>query len=173
MQTTWIIAANAGRARFFADADPAAPLQEIEDMVNDAARLRTSDINTDEVGATSATNTSHNIGGNEAAGFAHNAKAGAPNKLYQPAQTPQQHEAEKFAKDISKYLMQAHQEGRYKQLVLAASPEFLGALRTNLDSHVKSLIKLEVNKDYTHSNAQQLREQVREQLHAQQEKPAE
>lgn len=173
MQTTWIIAANAGRARFFADADPAEPLQEIEDMVNDSARLRTSDINTDRVGVTSAGGSSHNIGGTQGVALSHNGKAGAPNKQYQPAQTPEQHESEKFAKDISKYLMQAHQEGRYKQLVLAASPEFLGALRTNLDSHVKSLIKLEVNKDYTHSSAQQLREQVRAQLHAQQEKPAE
>jgi protein required for attachment to host cells len=173
MQTTWIIAANAGRARFFSESDPAEPLQEIKDMVNDAVRLRTSDINTDGVGPTSATSTSHNIGSMQSAGFAHNANAGAPNKQYQPAQTPQQHETEKFAKDISHYLLQSHQEGRYKQLVLAASPEFLGALRSNLDPQVKGLIKLEVNKDYTHSSAQQLREQVREKMHAQQEKPAE
>jgi hypothetical protein len=36
-----------------------------------------------------------------------------------------------------------------------------------LDPHIKPLIKLEVNKDYTHSNGQQLREQIREQLQAQ------
>lgn len=166
MQTTWIIAANAGRARFFSESDPAAPLQEIEDMVNDAARQRTSDINTDEVAPTAASNTSHGIGNNAPAGFDHNAKSGAPNKQYEPAQTPQQHEAEKFAKDISHYLMQAHQDGRFKQIVLSASPEFLGTLRLNLDAHIKAVIKLEVNKDYTHSNAQQLREQ----LHAQQAK---
>jgi protein required for attachment to host cells len=118
-------------------------------------------------GRTAAGSSSHNIGGNEAAGFAHNAKAGAPNKSYQPAQTPQEHEAEQFAKEISKYLMDAHQEGRFQQLVISASPQFLGALRMYLDSHIKPLIKLEVNKDYTHSNAQQLREQIREQLQAQ------
>jgi protein required for attachment to host cells len=63
--------------------------------------------------------------------------------------------------------MDAHQEGRFQQLVISASPQFLGALRTYLDSHIKPLIKLEVNKDYTHSNAQQLREQIHEQLQAQ------
>jgi protein required for attachment to host cells len=167
MQTTWIVSANAGRARIFSEADPAEPLEEIEDMVSTAARLRTSDINTDEVGRTAAGSSSHNIGGNEAAGFPHNAKAGAPNKAYQPAQTPQEHEAEQFAKDISKYLMDAHQEGRFQQLVISASPQFLGALRMYLDPHIKPLIKLEVNKDYTHSNAQQLREQIHEQLQAQ------
>jgi protein required for attachment to host cells len=165
MQTTWIIAANAGRARFFSESDPAAPLQEIEDMVNDAARLRTSDINTDREGVTSAGGSSHNIG-TQGAATSHNGKAGAPNKQYQPAQTPEQHEAEKFAKDISHYLMQAQQDGRFKQIILAASPEFLGTLRLNLDPHIKAAIKLEVNKDYTHSNGQQLREQ----LHAQQAK---
>lgn len=167
MQTTWIVSANAGRARIFSDNDPAEPLEEIDDLVSTAARLRTTEINTDEVGRTAAGSSSHGIGGSEAAGFAHNAKAGAPNKTYQPAQTPQEHEAEQFAKDISKYLMDAHQEGRFQQLVISASPQFLGALRMYLDPHIKPLIKLEVNKDYTHSNAQQLREQIREQMQAQ------
>jgi protein required for attachment to host cells len=167
MQTTWIISANAGRARFFSESDPAEPLQEIEDMVNEGARLRDIDINTDELGATAAGKSSHNIGGNEGAGFAHNAKAGAPNKQYQPAQTPEQHETEKFAKDISNYLLEAHRDGRFQQLVLSASPQFLGALRANLDPQIKPLIKLEVNKDYTHSSAQELREQLRAQLHKQ------
>lgn len=164
MQTTWIITANAGRARFFSESDPAEPLEELEDMVNAAARLRETETLTDRMGNTAAGSSSHNIGGNEAAGFAHNAKAGAPNKTYQPAVTPAEQEAEKFAKDISNYLMQAHQEGRFKQLVISASPQFLGALRSFLDPHVKALIKFEVNKDYTQFNAQELREQLHAQM---------
>jgi protein required for attachment to host cells len=167
MQTTWIISANAGRARFFAESDPSAPLEEIQDMINDAARMRDIDINTDGVGPTSASGSSHNIGGNEAAGFAHNAKSGAPNKAYQPAQTPEQHEAEKFARDIAKYLLDAHRDGRYQHLVISASPHFLGELRSLLDPQIKPLIKLEINKDYTHSSGQELREQLRAQLHKQ------
>lgn len=163
MQTTWIIAANAGRARFFSESDSAEPLQELEDMVNSVAHLRTVDTETDRLGPTSASGSSHNIGNPQGTGAAHNGQAGAPNKQYQPAQTPAQHAAEKFAKDISQYLLDAHRDGRYKQLVVAASPEFLGTLRSNLDPQLKSLIKFEVNKDYTHSNPQQLREQLREQ----------
>ena len=163
MQTTWIIAANAGRARFFSEADSAEPLQELEDMVNSDVQLRTQDTETDRLGVTAAGNSGHNIGGTQGVGFSHNGKVGAPNKQYEPAQTPAEHAAEKFAKDISQYLMDAHRDGRFKQLVVAASPEFLGTLRLNLDPQVKSLIKFEVNKDYTHSNAQQLREQLREQ----------
>jgi protein required for attachment to host cells len=160
MPTTWIIAANAGRARFFSESDAKEPLQELDDMINSAAQLRTVDTETDRLGPTSAAGSSHNIGGNEAAGFAHNAAAGAPNKQYQPAQTPQQHATDLFAKDVAEFLLKAHQEGRYQQLVLAASPEFLGVLRTKLNPQIQQLVKTEVNKDYTHSSAQQLREQL-------------
>jgi len=171
MQTTWIIAANSGRARFFSESDAAEPLQEIQDMVNEAARLRTVDTETDRLGPTAAAGSTHNIGGTQGVAGSHNGHAGAPNKQYQPAQTPAEHEAEKFAKDISHYLLEAHQQGRFKQLVISASPQFLGTLRANLDSQIKPLIKFELNKDYTHSNPQQLREQVREhQLQAQQPK---
>lgn len=160
MQTTWIIAANSGRARIFADADSAQPLLEVEDMINPAAQQRILDNVTDRMGPTSAAGSGHNIGGGQGGGYAHNAQAGAPNKQYQPAVTPDEHEAHKFVKDISNYLLQAHQQGRYQQLVVSASPEFLGLLRSDLDPQVKSLIKRELNKDYTHSNAQQLREQL-------------
>jgi hypothetical protein len=37
MQAAWIVSANAGRARFFSQANATEPLQEIHDMVNTAA----------------------------------------------------------------------------------------------------------------------------------------
>ena len=88
MQTTWIISANAGRARFFSESDPTEPLQEIEDMVNSAVRLRVLETESDKMGPTAAGNSGHNIGGTQGVGHSHNGKVGAPNKLYQPAHTP-------------------------------------------------------------------------------------
>ena len=163
MPTTWILSANSGRARIFAESDSSQPLQEIEDMVNSAAGMRTADTETDRLGPTSAAGSSHNIGNNAGSGFAHNAKAGAPNKQYEPNQTPQEHQSELFAKDVCQYLLKAQQDGKYQQLVIAAAPEFLGTLRANLDQQVKGVIKSEFNKDYTHSNGQQLREQLQAQ----------
>lgn len=163
MPTTWILSANAGRVRIFAESSQSEPLQEIEDMVNTAAQLRTSETETDRIGPLAAANSSHAIGGNEAAGFAHNAKAGAPTSGYEPNQTPAEHQTELFAKDVSTYLLKAQQEGRFQQLVISASPEFLGVLRSKLDPQVKQAVKLELNKDYTHSNAHQLREQLQAQ----------
>jgi len=164
MPTTWIIAANAGRVRFFAETDSNEALHELQDMVNPAAQLRTVDTETDRLGPTAAAGSGHNIGGTQGVSLSHNAQAGAPNKQYQPAQTPQQHATDLFAKDVAEFLLKSHQEGSYQQLVLAASPEFLGVLRTKLNPAVQGLIKTEVNKDYTHSNGQQLREQL--QAHA-------
>lgn len=166
MPTTWILSANAGRARFFSESDPTEPLQEIEDMVNSAVQLRTSESETDRLGPTAASGSGHNIGMGQGASLSHNAQAGAPNKQYEPNQTPQERATEMFAKDIAAYLLKAQQEGRFQQLIVSASPEFLGALRPELHKEVQQAIKAEFNKDYTHSNAQQLREQ----LHAQQSK---
>ncbi|OFA00035.1 host attachment protein [Duganella phyllosphaerae] len=160
MDTTWIVTANAGRARIFSAQDPAKPLQELEDMVNPAMRLRVTETEPDKIGPTAATNTGHNIGGTQGVSLAHNAKAGAPNKAYQPAHTPAEQEAEQFARDISARLREAQQQGQFQRLVLCASPQFLGALRAVLDPHVKSFIEREINKDYTQANEQELREHL-------------
>jgi protein required for attachment to host cells len=166
MPTTWIIAANAGRARFFSESDAKEALQEVQDMVSPAAQLRTADTETDRLSPRAAGDSRHSIGGNQPAGFTHNSQAGAPTSMYQPARTPDQHAADLFAKEVAEFLLKSHQEGRYHQLVLSASPEFLGVLRAKLNPQVQQLIKTEVNKDFTHSSAQQLREQ----LHAHQTK---
>lgn len=163
MPTTWIMTANAGRARFFCEEDPAQPLQEMQDMVNNGARLRTAESETDRLGPTAAGKSGHAIGGAQGGAAQHNAGAGAPNKQYEPNQTPAEHETELFAKEISQFLLKSHQEGRYQKLVLTASPQFLGTLRQNLDQHVKSAIKMEFNKDYTQVAAHQLREQLQAQ----------
>ncbi len=160
MPTTWIITANAGRARVFSEDGPSEPLKELEDMVNNGARLRANDAETDRLGTLAAGKSGHNIGGAQGGGAHHNASAGAPNSQYEPNQTPAEHETELFAKDLSQYLLKAQQEGRFQSLVLSASPQFLGTLRNNLDAHVKAVIKQEFNKDYTQVPVHQLREQL-------------
>lgn len=149
MDTTWIVSADAGRARIFAEQNPSKPLQEIEDMVNGAARLRDSDINTDGTSPQSAGKSSHATGG------------ALPGSGYEPQTTPEQHNAEIFAKEVSGFLLQAKNAGKFQNLALIASPKFLGQLRVALDPQLKNLVSMEINKDYTHSNAQQLQEQIK------------
>jgi protein required for attachment to host cells len=160
MRTTWIISANAGRARIFSDTGPAEPLREVEDMINEAVRLRTMDTESDKIDPTAATSSGHGIGGNQGAGPGNSGKAGAPNKQYQPAHTPADHKAEQFARNISRYLVDAYQQNQFEQLIVSASPHFLGTLRSLMDPRIKPLITLELNKDYTQVNAHELRGQL-------------
>ena len=146
MNATWIVSANASRARFFSQANAAAPLEEVNDMVNDGARLRMVESSeSDKIGPTSGTKSMHNTGG------------AVPNKLYEPRQTPDEHAAELFARDIVAYLEESQRAGRFQELCLVVSPQFLGMLRKLLPQQLTALVKLELNKDYTMSGAQELR----------------
>ena len=149
MDATWIVSANAGRARFFSQAHSSAPLEEINDMVNTEVRLRTEDTESDRIGVLAAAKSQHNVG------------AARPASGYEPNQTPDQHQTELFARNVAGFLLQGQQEGRFKHLALVASPQFLGVLRKLLDSNVESIVHLEINKDYTQFSAEQLREQIR------------
>ena len=149
MDTTWIVSANTGRAHIFSEPNPTKPLQEIESMVNPSARLDTGETYTDRLGPRAAGKSIHSTGG------------ALPTSQYQPQQSPDEREAESFAKDICGYLLKAKQEGRFNKLGLVAAPGFLGVLRKVLDPQLKPLVSYEINKDYTHSDGQQLREQIR------------
>lgn len=148
MDATWIVSANAGRARFFSQADSSAPLEEVNDMVNTDARLRTEDTEPDKIGPLAAAKSPHGVG------------AARPASGYQPNQTPEEHQSELFARNIASFLLQSHQDGRFQQLVLVATPQFLGVLRKLLDPNLEPMVSLEINKDYTQLSAAQLREQI-------------
>jgi protein required for attachment to host cells len=148
MESTLIVTANAGRARFFLQTRPNARLEEITDMVNPAARLRTAETETDALGQRAASKSRHSVG--------------APTQPsgYEPNQSPAEHQTEIFARNAADYLLNAHQEKRFDRLILAASPEFLGMLRKQLDAQLLSAVALEINKDYTQLAEDKLREQI-------------
>jgi protein required for attachment to host cells len=160
MGATWIISANASRARFFSQTNSSDSLVEVHDMINDAGRLRMLETTeSDKRGPTAGTKSMHNTGG------------AVPNKLYEPPQTPDVRENELFARDIAGFLEHAQQEGSFQQLCLVASPQFLGMLRKMLEPKFGSLITLELNKDYTQYSPAQLLEQVNAAKAQQREKP--
>ena len=149
MDAQWIVSANAGRARFFSQAQAGAPLEEIEDMVNAAARLRTADTESDDLGRRTSS-----VG---------RSSAGTPSQAsgYEPHQTPAEHQTQVFARSVAEFLQRGHQQHRYRKLSLIASPEFLGVLRKALDPGVGELVTVQIDKDYTQSTRDQLREQIR------------
>jgi protein required for attachment to host cells len=148
MEQTCIVVANASRARFFFQQGDSGELQEGGNMVDTATRLRTAETETDRLGPTSAGKSIHNTGG------------AAPNKAYEPPQTPQEHETELFARSIVGHLQERLQNGEFDQLALIASPEFLGVLRGLLSPQLKNIVRWDINKDYTQLTAPQLRDRL-------------
>jgi protein required for attachment to host cells len=151
MTATFIVSANAGRARIFLQPNPTSSLQEINDMVNPTARQREGEIETDDLGQRSASKSRHGTG-----------QPTQPSG-YQPHQTPSQHEAELFARDVAKFLVEAHDEGRFGKLCLVASPEFLGVLRREIEPRLSSAVSLSIDKDYTHDTPAVLLDRLKRQ----------
>jgi protein required for attachment to host cells len=149
MDATWIVSANASRARIFSRAAASANLEEVEDMINSGARLRTVESENDKIGPTSGTKSMHNTGGP------------VPNKAYEPHQTPVEHATELFAKTVAEFLLKGQQQGQFKQLCLVASPQFLGILRQQLDANVASAVSMQLNKDYTQASPAELQEHIK------------
>jgi len=146
MDTSWIVTADEGRARIFAESEPGKALQEIDTMVNTGARMRIMDKVSDKMSPKAAGASMHGTGG------------ATPSSQYQPQQTPEEREAEFFAKTVADYLLKAWQAGQFHKLELFAAPRFLGLLRVELDPQLKALVTHEANKDYTSLTAHQLRE---------------
>ena len=144
MTTLWIVTANAGCAQIFSRETTSAPLEKVWEMTNKKSSLHTAETESDRLGQHAASKSSHGVG--------------APTQPsgYQPNQTPAEHGAEVFARDISRFLLHGYQDGHFQRIVLMASPEFLGVLRSVLDARLLDVVTSEINKDYTRCNTQEL-----------------
>jgi protein required for attachment to host cells len=144
MNTSWVVTANSGHAHFFSQKANSSALEKVGDIGNGKHSLHTSETESDRIGQHAASASKHNVG--------------APTQPsgYQPNQTPAQHQTELFARDVAQYLSDGYQGGKFNQLVITASPEFLGVLRPLLGAELTKIVVKEINKDYTHCNARDL-----------------
>lgn len=127
MKTTWIVAADASRARIFEMLGRAENLHEIETFVHPASREHDRDLVSDAHGR-----------------FQRSDEAGqsAPERT-----DASEHEAQLFSRTLSTHLEQARNAHRYDQLRLIAAPKFLGLLRQNLSKEAQKLIEKETPKN--------------------------
>ena len=74
------------------------------------------------------------------------------------ASSPKVHEAELFANQ----LIAALQVGRnqYRDLIIVASPMFMGLLNKHMPTEIKKLITQKIEKDYTQQNGHELLESL-------------
>ena len=143
MKKTWILAADNSHARIFTATTPSSPLQEIETLAHPESRLHEQKLTSDLPGR---------AGG----------KAGAAGHAYQGESGPKQYEAEAFARDVANHLRHALDSGQYEQLLMVASPSFLGALRGQLSERVRKTVCFESDKNVTLNSPEDIRARLPE-----------
>ena len=136
MTTTWIIAADASRARILQVTDRAQQLEEVEDLLNPEGRVHDRELISDAHPRFSG------VGG------------GPGSDREETSAT--EHATELFAKRVGDYLDKARTQHRYDELVVVAPPKFLGLLRKKLGKEVEKLVVDEVPKDLSWFNAREL-----------------
>ncbi|HSH27740.1 MAG TPA: host attachment protein [Wenzhouxiangella sp.] len=127
---TWVVVADAARARFFVVRDnsgaylgseafpssqpaPEGELEEVTSLSNPAARLSNRDLETDRPGASVE-------------------RKGDAMHAYEPRNSVRDVEAKRFAREVVAELDQALQNGRMERFYLMAAPDFLGLLRDTM-----------------------------------------
>ena len=137
MTTTWIIAADASRARILQVTDRAQQLEEIEDLLNPEGRVHDRELISD-----AHPRLSGHSGGGPASDREETSAA--------------EHATELFAKRVGDYLDKARTAHRYDRLHLIAPPKFLGRLRKELGKEVQKLVAEELPKDLSWLNARDI-----------------
>jgi protein required for attachment to host cells len=143
MATTWIVVADAGRARVFQSTTGSRQISEILDFVNPVAREPSRDMVTDADGRV----------------FAHGGK-GQPAHAAVPRADPVEHETELFAKRVAEEVERGRTSSSFDELCLIAAPKFLGLLRKSLGKESHKLIHREIDKDLSRSSPAEILEYV-------------
>lgn len=145
MSKPWILVASQSEARIYALNMPRGPLVEVDRMEHAAGRAHEGELVTDRPGRTFQS-------------------VGDVRHAMQPPVDPKEHEATKFAKEISDRLDSARQEGRFGSLVLVAGPHFLGLLRKSLSDATVKQVTQEIAKNLVQFNAEEIRQHLPEKL---------
>lgn len=139
MSSTWIVVADAARARVFNQHKGG--LRECHDLTHPESQLHDGDLRTGGKGEV-------------------NKSAGNGRHQSDPAETTGQRHAELFAKELADFLRQARVKGDYTELVLVAEPKVLGRVRDNLDAATAEAVARTIDKNLTRHDSDQIREAV-------------
>lgn len=148
MDTTWILIADAARARCFERHARDHSLTELADFVFPQHRL------VDEVAAGDLTG---------AAGKGHG-RTGHAGTQFEPHTEAHAKERGNFARQLANHLNTAVAEQRCKHLVLIATPPMLGELKPCLSVAAEKALQRCIMSDLTHYQGPELQQRVSEAL---------
>jgi protein required for attachment to host cells len=144
MMTTWVLVADAYRARFFGAERPASPLSELHDLASPEARLHEGDLVSDKGGRdTNPMAGGHGLGDNR---------------------SHKQDIADRFAQQVCDLLESARVAGELSKLYVIAAPAFLGLLRKHQSPSLRQLIAGEIDKSLASQEPVSIRKHLPEYL---------
>ena len=138
MAISWVLAADSSHAKILQADNRATPLVLVEELEHPQARLKNSDLYSDEPGR------SFDSGGQG-------------RHAMEPEVDAKSEEARRFARELCEKLRQAALEGRFEKLYVLAAPAFLGILRECQDDNLKSRVAGEIPKDVARQSPEEIR----------------
>ncbi len=139
---TWVVVADRGRARFFTRAADEAALDEIDALTCPEGASHPHDLVTDKQGYFKGHSGSMQTG-DPKTDFKHRA-------------------AGRFAQHVVQHLESGRQRQQFGEVVLVASPMFLGELRSHLKEPLAKLVTRQIAKDYSTLSAVEIAKRLRE-----------
>jgi protein required for attachment to host cells len=130
MKTTWILIANASEARLFKTEKHPKDMELIDEFHHPESRQKVVNLVTGGIGS-------------------YRKASSTPKSSFEEPTNPKQVEVENFAHELAAKLNEGRNKNLYKNLVLIAPSQFRGLLNKYCNEHVKSLILVALNKDYT------------------------
>lgn len=137
----WTIVANSNRVRLFASQHLRSPIEEIKTFVHPEARLKERQLKSDSPGRTfdSFGKSRHSKG----------QKVDAKKQLRID-----------FAEEVADHIEKSRALGKFNQLILIASPDFLGELRNKLSDQCLACIEMSIDKDLTAKSAGEIQQHI-------------
>lgn len=156
---TWILAANASRARAWATEPDLEELHLVHELHHAESRAHGHELVTDRPGSQQAPHARAARSGTPGAHGAQGQRSGVG-----PTTAPKEVEKEVFAREVAEWLNTAARRDGFERLVLICSPQLLGLVRGRLAPAVQERLAFSLDKDYTDLAPDALVERIRENL---------
>jgi protein required for attachment to host cells len=139
---TWILVANRAYAKIFEhDAEETDRVIFLRELEHPEGRAMNREINTDKAGRQ----------------FSSVGRFGSP---LDTENSPKEHEAERFAKEVAAAMDLGAEENGYSELVIIAEPKFLGRLRTLIGREASTRLVSSTAKDLAQRDAKELEREL-------------
>lgn len=142
MGTTWVLVADASRARLYAQAELAGPLGLVQEFEHAESRMKGEQLASDRPGRIF--------------------RDGGGHGAYAEPSDPKAYEAQRFAQELAQILDKGRVTNSYQKLVVVAPPHFHGELNLHLNAHTREKISSRIEKDYTQLPPKELAERMSE-----------